>query len=203
MVTPHQPESFPPQGNYPVPQGYPYPQQRPEYPPPGFGAPPRAGASPLDWITAGLLVLSAILAGIWRFTNDYLDFGDHIPFLLTAAIAVVAAIILVTGAGAKNGAFRALAAVAAGALFAPALSFVVSMAQHSEYVEAKDFGLGVPAALFALGASVAAIIASARSSAPRTPTPPHPPQWQQPIAQQPPGQYPQYQYPPHSSWPPR
>ncbi|MFI6365075.1 hypothetical protein ACIBG0_20210 [Nocardia sp. NPDC050630] len=197
MVTPHQPESFPPQGNYLDPQGYPYAQQRPEYPRPGFGAPPRAGAAPLDWITAGLLVVSAILMGIWRFTNDYLDFGDHIPFLLIAAIAVLAAIILVTGAGAKNGAFRALAAVAAGALFSPGLSFVIGMARHSEFTEAKDFALGIPAALLALGASVTAII-SARSSAPRIPTPPYPPQWQQP-----PAQYPQHQYPPHSSWPPR
>ncbi|WP_433755563.1 hypothetical protein [Nocardia sp. CA-135398] len=200
MVTPHQPESFPPQGNYPNPQGYPYPQQRPEYPPRGFGAPPRAGASPLDWVTAGLLILSALLTGIWRFTNDYLDFGDNIPFLLCAAIAVVAAIVLVTGAGAKNGAFRALAAVAAGTLFAPGLSLVVGTAQHSDYAEVKDFALGIPAALFALGASITAIIAAARPPVPRTPPAP---QWQQPPTQQPPGQYPQHQYPPHSSWPPR
>ncbi|MEV5832942.1 hypothetical protein [Nocardia sp. NPDC052112] len=193
MVTPQQP--YQPQSGYPGAQGYP---SAAPYPPP-YPGPARRAASALDWVTAGLLVLSALLTAIWRFTSDYFKFIDNIAFLMTAVLVVVTAIVLVTGAGARNPAFRALAAAAAGTLFAPSLDQVVAMVRFHEVVEVKDFALNLPAFVFALGAVVTAISATAQSRGPRTLAAPTPPPWQ---PQPPATQFQRPEYPPQSQWPP-
>lgn len=137
---------------------------------------------------------------IWRFTHDYFDFIDNIAFLITAVLAVVAAIVLVTGAGARNPAFRALAAAAAGVLLAPSLGQVVAMARYHEVVELQDLALNLPAFVFALAAVITAIIATAQSREPRTPASPGPPPWQ---PQAPATQFQRPEYPPQSQWAPR
>ncbi|WP_225725617.1 MULTISPECIES: hypothetical protein [unclassified Nocardia] len=218
MVAPRQPEPFAP-GQQP---GYPT-----GYPAPGYAPPARPKASGADWITALTLLLAAILRVVVIFLERgrvYDDSAfDYTATALNCIAAVVAAIVLMTGAGARNPAFRALAASGAGAFLFTAISNVVyfftgQLWDHLSFLHYSPV-VWFPILLLSLTATITAII----SAKPATPHPAAParqwPQQQWPAPAQPTGQpyypqpYPQQQppampqqpqqFPPQQPFPPQ
>ncbi len=181
--------------------------------PPGGGhpgAPPRGGPPAAGPLAAAMLVLSAVLylaRRIWFYAEYSKLFWGDLDIAVTVLLAVVGAILLLTG-GKPVG--RLLAALAAGMLLLGNLSYVLNaIDQSSRSSSISPWGdggwLSIPALLFVLLAVVALLMtASGQSGQPGAaggrPQPPAAGWPQPPMAPgQPPAGYPGQQPPPQ--WP--
>ncbi|RDI55447.1 hypothetical protein [Nocardia mexicana] len=180
-------------------------------PVPGYPVPPRTGGGAAGPLAAAMLGLSAILylaRRIWFYAEYSKLFWGDLDIVLTVLLAVVGAILLLTG-GKPIG--RLIAALSAGMLLLGNLGYVlnaIDQSSRSSSLSPWDDGgwLSIPALLVVLLAIVALIMMASSDTGqpsagrPQQPVAPPNPWPQPPMGQgQPPAGYPGQQPPPQ--WP--
>lgn len=150
---------------------------------------------------AGILILLAgLITGGWRLAATYGFHWTDALFAIMIIVAIGASVAVLTGAGARTPALRALATVGAGMLLTTTSFELVSRLELSFLFEDQGWLL-IPATIAALAATITVVLAANSTRAPAAPLAQFPAQWQYPTSGSP--QPPVNPYPPQNPWPPQ
>ncbi|WP_406234325.1 hypothetical protein [Nocardia sp. NBC_01009] len=177
-----------------------YPPTNPYSQGPGYTRPDSPAGASIDRVAGILILLAGLITGGWRLAATYGFHWTDALFAIMIIVAIGASVAVLTGAGARTPALRALATVGAGMLLTTTSFELVSRLELSFLFEDQGWLL-IPATIAALAATITVVLAANSTRAPAAPLAQFPAQWQYPTSGSP--QPPVNPYPPQNPWPPQ